>query len=111
MSNSNKLQHLNKGIIGGIALIILVAPDAALATATSLTSCDVDLPLIDQLIDFLPKSPEDLKLANILTEFAMEAPIGSGLIFEAYSSSFQLLGLLAFFKSINILASLKKLLF
>lgn len=109
--NNLKLKCLNKkllvrSIIGGIAFLLLFSSDAIAAT---LTTCDVDLPVIDQLIGFLPSSPESLKLSNILTEFAIQAPIGSSIIFEAYSGCFQILGIIAFFKAIRILVDIKSL--
>lgn len=79
------------------------------ALATTIPSCDFGL--IDWLINLLPETPQDLKLANILTEFAIQAPIGSAVIFEAYSGAFQIMSLVAFFKAIKLLVYFKKLIF
>lgn len=107
-------RHLNKNNIGRtfskiiLALIAFLFTLSSKALAQSLPSCD--FVLLDFFINFLPETPDSIKLSNVLTEFAIQAPIGSAVIFEAYSGIFQVLTLIAFFKAIKILVYFKKLL-
>lgn len=93
-----------KIFVFAIALIFAGAIPA-FASSTLPESCAY--PWLDWIFDFLPKTPDELKLANILTEFALEAPLGTGLIFEAYSLSWQILSTMAFFKGLKLLALIK----
>jgi hypothetical protein len=92
--------------LGAIAFTFAITSKAL---AQSIPTCNIGV--IDWLVDFLPSTPTDLKLSNVLTEFAIQAPIGSAVIFEAYSGAFQIMSLVAFFKGIKLLVDIKKLIF
>ncbi|MGB3513619.1 MAG: hypothetical protein WBA93_31320 [Microcoleaceae cyanobacterium] len=95
-----------KVLLGLMAMLFAVSSKAL---ATNIPSCDFWL--IDWLINILPETPQYLKLANIFTKFAIQAPIGSAVIFEAYSRAFQVMSLVAFFQAVKLLVYLKKLVF
>ncbi len=54
-----------------------------------------------KLASFLPQSPENMRIPNIIASMAQEGTLASQVAIELYSGVWQFLGLLTFFKMVK----------